>query len=280
MQTRRLARFTTPAAPLAAAALMLFASLPAAHAASAQPESLDLNRIMEKNAMVSKVLGSMSNATFTLINASGEQRERQTFLTSKLEPNGIDNMRMTRFTSPPDIKDTATLTVEHADGDDDIWIYLPALKKVRRLVASNKKDSFVGTDFAYADVIGFRVNEWKYHLARTESLDNSPCYVIESTPASPTVADNTGYSKRIDWIRQDNMMTLKSEYWDQAGAPLKTIRFTDVQQVDPAHEKWQAMQMEALNKQTGHRTVIRFDNFKVNAQIKSDYFSTRYLEAK
>ena len=90
-----------------------------ATAYQANGEDMDVVRIMENNAMVTKVVGSMSDATFTLINSSGQERVRKTFVTSKLQDNGVDNKRMTRFISPADINGTATLMVEHSDGDGE-----------------------------------------------------------------------------------------------------------------------------------------------------------------
>ncbi|MCE9549574.1 MAG: outer membrane lipoprotein-sorting protein [Betaproteobacteria bacterium] len=239
---------------------------------------IDLTQIMQKNFVVSKVYDSMADATFTLINKSGQERVRKTFGTTKLEENSIDNMRMTRFLSPPDVKGTVSLLIEHADKDDDIWIYLPALKKVRRLVSNNKKDSFVGTDFSYADVIGYKVGEWNYKLLKEELVEGQPCYVIEAIPKSETVKTNNGYSKRVGWLRKDNLMAVKMDFWDEAGQLLKTSTYTDIQLVDKTRGKWQAMRLEATNVQTGHRTVIKFDNFKANQQVKDEFFTTRYME--
>lgn len=120
--------------------------IPVAHAAGE-----NLIEIVQKSLAINKVLDSMSDATFTLVNNSNQERVRKTFVVTKLQTNGEDNMRMTRFMVPADVKGTVSLLVEHSVTDDDIWIYLPALKKVRRLVSSNKKDSFVGTDFSYGD---------------------------------------------------------------------------------------------------------------------------------
>jgi predicted RND superfamily exporter protein/outer membrane lipoprotein-sorting protein len=234
--------------------------------------------IMEKNFMVSKVVDSVSDATFTLINKSGQERVRKTFGTTKLEANGIDNMRMTRFVSPPDIKGTVSLLVEHSEKDDDIWIYLPGLKKVRRLVSSNKKDSFVGTDFSYGDVIGHKVMEWEHKLVKEEEVDGKPCYVIESLPKNETIKSSSGYSKRLGWIRKDNFVTIKGEMWDEAGQLIKTSAFKDVQLVDPDKAKWQPMRLETTNVQTGHHTIIQLDKFKVNQKVADDYFTTRYME--
>jgi hypothetical protein len=238
----------------------------------------DLTQIMEKNFVVSKVTDSVADATFTLINKTGQERVRKTFGTTKLEENGIDNMRMTRFLSPPDVKGTVSLLIEHADKDDDIWIYLPALKKVRRLVSNNKKDSFVGTDFSYADVIGYKVAEWNYKLLKEEMINGQACYVIEALPKSEAVKISNGYAKRVVWLRKDNMMAVKMDYWDETGLFLKTSTFSDIELVDQKRGKWQAMRLEANNTQTGHRTVIKFDNFKANQQVKDEFFTTRYME--
>lgn len=273
---RRIAVNRNPApVSIAILALVIGFSIQPPQAQAAEP---DLLQIMGKNFLVSKPLDSTSDATFTLINKSGKERVRKVFGVTKLADNGIDNMRMTRFRSPPDVKGTVSLLIEHADRDDDIWVYLPGLKKVRRLVSSNKKDSFIGTDFSYADVIGYKTGEWNYKLLKEEVCDAQPCYVVEATPKTEAVKSNTGYSKRISWIRKDNNMTVKAEFWDEAGQMLKTSTFNDIQLVDPKRDKWQAMRLEASNVQTGHRTVILFENFKVNQQVKDAFFTTNYME--
>jgi len=244
----------------------------------AYADEVDLANIVRQSLAVSKVLDSTSDATFTLINKTGQERTRKTFGVSKLQANGEDNMRMTRFLAPADIKGTTSLLIEHSVGDDDIWIYLPALKKVRRLVSSNKKDSFVGTDFSYGDVIGHKLVDWSYKLLREEVADGAPCYVVEAIPKNDEVRSNSGYAKRVLWIRKDNFFAIKGDLWDEAGQPVKTFHMTELQEVDAARHKWQAMRLEAKNLQTGHQTVIKFDNFKVNQKVRNEFFTTRYME--
>ena len=234
--------------------------------------------IMDKNFMVGKYADSTSETTMTLTNKSGQQRVRKTFGTSKLDNNGIDNKRMTRFLEPTDVKGTVSLLVEHSDKDDDIWIYLPSVKKVRRLISSNKKDSFVGTDFSYGDVIGHKVKEWSHTIVKEEDVDGKPCYVIESIPKDATIKTNTGYSKRIGWIQKDNLVTVKAISYDEAGELLKEAKYSHWKEVDTVKHKWQAGILEAKNLQTGHSTVITIDQFKVNNGVKDDLFTTRYME--
>lgn len=234
--------------------------------------------IMEKNFVATRVKNSTADSTFTLINKTGQMRIRKVFGATKLEPNEIDNMRMTRFLSPPDVKGTVILLIEHSEKDDDMWIYLPGLKKVRRMLSSNKRDSFAGTDFSYGDVIGHKVADWEHHLIREEAVDGQTCYVIESIPKNETVKENSGYSKRLSWIQKDNFVAIKGEFWDESGRPLKILTAADVQIVDPVRGKWQPMRLEMVNTQTGHKTIIEMENFKANEKINDEFFTTRYME--
>lgn len=256
------------------AALILALLLPSALGAAGQ----DATEIMRRNFLVGKVSDSRSDVTMTLISDNGTRRVRSTSSLSKLMPNGIDQKRLIRFLSPADVKGTATLLVEHSDGDDDIWIYLPALHKVRRLVASNKKDSFVGTDFSYGDIIGHKVEDWTYQYVGEETLDGVATHVIECTPKSDDVRDTSGYGKRKIWVRQDNAVAVKGEYWDTAGAPLKQFEARDVREIDPANHKWQAFFLGMKNTQTGHATEITVGKLEVGVGASDDQFTERYLE--
>jgi len=263
-----LARIT---ACIAAGVLML-----GPHQARAADMSAD--QIVEKNAMVAKVRDSSAEAIFTLTNANGEERVRNTLTKTRLEENGVHNMRFIRFTAPQDIRGTSTLMVEHSNGDDDIWIYLPALKKTRRLVASNKRDSYVGTDFSYGDIIGFRTSDWRNEILRREPIDGADCFVIQSSARTPQVAETSGYSKRLGWIRADNFVLVKSEQYDRAGGLQKVLTVDDIQQVSRSPERWQAMRLQMKNVQSGHRTVIALRDFRANQGIPSDQFVPRMLE--
>lgn len=239
---------------------------------------LSADEIAQHSYEHNKFIDSVGDATFKLINKSGQERVRKTFGTSKLKPNGIDSMRMTRFLTPTDVKGTVTLMSENVDKDDDIWVYLPALKKVRRLVSNNKKDSFVGTDFSYGDVIGHRPSEWTHKILKEDTVEDKAVWVLESLPKSDAIKSNSGYSKRIAWIDKVSFVPLKGEFYDESGQLLKTSTFSDVQLMDKERNRWQAMKLEANNVQTGHKTLILFENLKVNQGVKEEFFTTRYME--
>jgi outer membrane lipoprotein-sorting protein len=239
---------------------------------------LDPTDIARRNLEADKVVDSRAEITMTLISESGARRERSTISLSKLLPNRTDRERVVRFVAPAEVKGTATLLVEHADGDDDIWIYLPALHKVRRLVANNKKDSFVGTDFSYGDIIGHRVEDWSFRLEGRETVDGVETYVLEAVPKSDAVRDTSGYGKRKVWIRSDNFVAIKASYWDGSGTLVKEFEASDVRPIEPTTAKWQAFRLTMHNRQTGHQTELVFTKLDVGVGLRDEQFSDRYLD--
>jgi hypothetical protein len=245
------------------------------HAHAGTPTAAD---VMEKSVATGRVAGSTSTATVDLFTAKNEKRSRVTTVTTKLQKNGTDTDRVVRFLSPADVRGTATLLIEHSSGDDDIWIYLPALKKVRRIASSNKSDSFVGTDFSYADVIGHKTADWTHALLADEKVDGQDCYVVESKPKSDDVKSSSGYSKRKSWIRKDNFVAIKVEAWDPGGKLVKSMTYSQVELVDDKHGKYQPMVLDATNVQSSHRTTIKLANFKLQADVEDSVFTTAALE--
>jgi uncharacterized protein len=250
----------------------------AAIVGAAPARAQDADALMQRNFTAERFVDSVSTATFTLVNSSGQQRVRQATSRTKLEPNGVDNMRIVWFLSPPDVRGTATLTIEHSGTDDDIWVYLPAVQKTRRLLASNKKDSYVGTDFSYNDIIGFNVRAWRHQLLRREALSGASDYVIVSVPASAAVEQDTGISKRVQWIRPDSFVAEKTELYDTSGRLAKILTASDIRQYDPANSRFQAMRQEARDVLAGHSTVVQYTSFRVNTGIGADSFNVRALE--
>jgi hypothetical protein len=235
-------------------------------------------QVMQQNFLVDKVVGSHSKVTNILRNKEGQERVRESTSTTRLEDNGADTQRIVRFYAPADVNGTSILLIEHSKADDDIWIYLPALKKVRRLVASNKRDSFAGTDFSYGDVIGYAVDDWRHTLVGEDTLNGEPCFLVESVPASPIVQETSGYSKRRNCISKARYTTLRTEVWDTEGQLLKEEAYSNFQNVDPAHGKWVAMRSTAHNVQTGHTTEVVFKDYSIDPSVSAALFTTRTLE--
>lgn len=246
--------------------------------AAAQSAPPSAREIMERNFTVTKVAALRVDIAMTLINDRGQRRERSNTTLVQLQPNGVDSRFLVRFRDPPDVAGTGLLQIEHSDGNDDLWIYLPALRKARRLVASNKKDSFVGSDFSYGDIAIPKVDAYRHVLRGTEEIDGVNCYVIESTPASEEVRRNSGYSRKVIWVRTDNFLETKVEYYDLADRLLKTQRATHHVPVTSQPGKWFALEREMTNHQTGHRTLIVASHLDGAVRIGEDVFTTRTLE--
>ncbi|MDQ1919276.1 outer membrane lipoprotein-sorting protein [Massilia pseudoviolaceinigra] len=236
--------------------------------------------MMEKNFYVSKIGAMKSQMTMNLVAPDGKQRVRKMDTVSQLQKNGIDSSLVVRFQHPQDIKGTAFLEVEHADGDDDLWIYLPALQKVRRLVANNKKDSFMGSDFSYGEMLPPRVDAWRHTQIRSEAVEGQECVLIESVPASDKVREDSGYSKKLSWLRKDNALEAKVEYYDLAGKLLKVQHARQPKLVEPDKGRWLAQSREMVNVQTGHKTLISLDTIDTASSVTPQMFSTRALEVR
>jgi uncharacterized protein len=274
----------------AAVALGMFGAMVApdgnAQVAMTTPStSLSAEVIMERSYQSNRVEGSTSEATFRLVNANGEERVRKTFGATKLGANGTGNQRVIRFLSPSDVRNTTTLLVENG-GEDEVSVYLPALKKIRRLARNNKKASFVGTDLSYGDMMGHRPGDWAHTLLRTEKLNGIETYVVESIPKTPIIAEDSGYSRRLSWIASDTFSPIKLECFDSASQLLKTILYSDTERVDRGvdpnpgakSQKFQAMRVAVKNAQTNHQTFIKFERFEAKPAISNAFFSPRYLE--
>lgn len=234
--------------------------------------------IMERNYQVNRTKDRCNEVTMEIYDRHGEKRTRRLKASALLMKDGINQRRLLRFLYPPDIKGTGFLIIEHSNKDNDMWLYLPTLRKSRRKLASNKKDSFLGTEFSYGDIAVAKVEEYTYKLKGEDDINGSKCYVIEAKPASKDILNDYGYSKRIDYIREDNFTRAKSIFFDKYGHFLKTLYCSDPVEVDKRNHKWFITKREMINKKNGRRTIIRLDKIKVNTGIKKNRFTLRYLE--
>jgi predicted RND superfamily exporter protein len=250
----------------------------AAQEAAPLGSQLEAREIMERNFFVTKVSAVRIEATMVLVNDRGQRRERRMSSVNKLQPNGIDSKLLVTFSTPADIRGTGFLQVEHSEGDDDLWIYLPALKKSRRLVANNKGDSFVGSDFSYGDISLPKVDRYRHTFVRSEKVDGSDTHVIESVPATEAERRSSGYSRKLTWVRADNFLEVKVEYYDLAARLLKTQVIGRHEQVEPRKGRWFARVREMVNHQTGHRTTFTVDKLEAGVSLGDDLFTTRYIE--
>jgi outer membrane lipoprotein-sorting protein len=241
-------------------------------------EELTAKDIMQRNFDVSRISDVTMTNRLTLFNPSGQTRLRITKGASKLQKNGVDYSRMIKFLEPADVRGTGVLTIEHSGGDDDVWVYLPALKKSRRIASSEKSSSFMGTEFSYADILSPKVEDYRHTLLRTETHNGVDCFVIESLPVSAKVEEETGYSRKVSWIRKDNFVENKVEYFDQTNTLLKTLVTENITELDTKRHKWMPLKRDMTNHQTNRRTMMEMQNVRANTGVKEDQFTIKYLE--
>ncbi|MBI4831919.1 MAG: outer membrane lipoprotein-sorting protein [Candidatus Lindowbacteria bacterium] len=174
------------------------------------------------------------------------------------------------------MKGVGLLTVEYSARDDDQWLYLPALRKVRRISASDQGDNFMGTDFTYEDIRSEKLDQHQYTVARSETIDGHDCYVIEAVPSTEKQKKESGYSRREIWVRKDIFLTVQTKYYDKKGEHFKTEVRTDVVEVCPNIYRPNFMEMK--NLKTKHTTQLGFDERKINKGLNDTIFTERELQ--
>ena len=212
-----------------------------------------------------------SELTFTLINKQGKRRIRK--VKSYQKDIASDTKSLMCFLSPADVKNTIFLQHEYDDPckEDDKWLYLPALKKARRIAGSSKNDYFMGTDFTYDDMGDRNVDEDEHSLLQDETIDGHCCWVKESKPKDR----NYMYSKVISWIRKDIYIPIKIDFYDRHGELLKSMVLSDFRNTDGF---WKAFKLEMENFQQKHKTIIEYQNVKYNSNLEDNLFEVSSIE--
>jgi hypothetical protein len=229
------------------------------------------------------------------INARDEGRQTsRTLVMELIEPDGFTRTRETRFfrrsddegrklaifyESPKTLEGTAFLTHDHPDPerDDDLWLYLPALRKVRRIAISDRGRAFLATDLSYEDVkLETRVSETDYRfrtLGETQE-DGARRLVVEAVPVDDATAHALGYGRVELQVDPETWLVRRAEYADPAGRPLKTAVIEGVRAVDGIQTPHR---IRVESHRTGHRTVFRFDDVDYTTELPESLFTPRAL---
>ena len=234
--------------------------------------------IMEKAAQMRLVDSSEGVSTLTIINNRGQERVRKVAMITKLYDNGKTEKRLVRFLSPADVKGTGLLTYDYERDDDAMWLYLPALRKSRRLVSREKSKSFMGSEFSYADMNIPDLDDFQLTLEGEETVDGALCSRIAQIPKNDDLADELGFAKRISWVGKDDYVIRKAEYFDTEGERFKVLTTKDVRLIDPKAKRYRPMHMRMENLKTGRSSLLVIDKLEVNTKVGDDYFTPRFLE--
>ena len=233
---------------------------------------------MEKVTVTRKLDGSEAVVKMTVIDDKKQSRERDITMATKLYDGGKTEKRIYRFLSPADVQGTSVLVFDYETKADDVWIYLPALRKTRRVVSSQKSQSFMGSEFSYGDLNIPAIDDFDYTLVKQEPFGGETCYVIDVAPKSKEIAESEGYSKKTYWVSKDKFAVMRGLFYDKDGKLLKELVTGNIKLLDAKNKRYRPMRMEMINKQNGRRSV--FDSSKVTfaPSTKDEYFTTAYLE--
>jgi hypothetical protein len=213
-----------------------------------------------------------------LIDKNGNQRMRKIRAFSK--DKGEDELRLMFFLAPADVKDTGFLTFDYdgTDKEDDQWLYLPALRKTKRIALSDKSGSFMGSDFNYSDMTDRELDNYDFTLMRETDVKGVKAWQIEAIPRTKEEIGRTGYKKSIVFVRQDNYVVIRAVSWADRGGKLK---YFDVKKLERIDDIWIATEMHMTTKKgnkTLHKTIIRNHNVRFDQDLDERMFSVRQLE--
>ncbi len=192
-----------------------------------------------------------------------------------LEQDNNGDKALIIFDTPRDVKGTAFLSHTHKARSDDQWLFLPALKRVKRIASSNKSGPFMGSEFAFEDIASQEVEKYTYDYLRDETLNEVDTFVIERDPVDP----KSGYTRQVVWMDKGEYRVMKIDFYDRKNDLLKTLKVSDYHQY--LDKFWRANKWEMVNHQTGKSTILTFSDYQFGNGFRSrDFNKTSLARAK
>ena len=211
-------------------------------------------------------LDSKVDLLMTLTNQKGKTRSSS--LHSIIKDDGTKQMIW--FLEPADDKGISFLKIEHDDRDDEMRMWLPEFKKIRRISAKKRSDSFMGSDMSYEDMSSRQLDEFKFTLIGQEVYDSISCHLLESIPREHM---RTEYSRHITWVDSTLLIPIKEESFDKSGQLLKEKYYSYT-----IIKEYQILtKINVTNIQKNHSTTLNFENIELDTGVKDDLFHERYL---
>ena len=241
-----------------------------AQAQEESPEDIGLRIAEEADARNGGFGNFTANMQMVLRNRQGQESRRQMrFMVLEVEGDGDKSMFV--FDQPRDVRGTALLIHGHPEAQDDQWLYLPALKRVKRISSSTRSGSFMGSEFSYEDMGNPEVQKYSYRFLRDEPCGEWTCTVTEQVP----VDRKSSYSRQLVWQDTTDLRTWKVEYFDRKNSHLKTLTFGGYAQYQDRF--WRAGAMTMVNHLTGKSTVLNWSEFEFGAELDDSDFSQTAL---
>ena len=233
----------------------------------------DADQIMNKS-REQTVVGSMqATISLSITEKNGAKRNRTIAMTTKSFTGGLEK-RFIEFLEPADVRGTAMLIVDNKDVADEIWIYLPALKKTRRISSSENGKSFMSSEFSNADMGSPRLAD--FNSRHLEGSGTTNTWIIESVPVNDDKADEYGYTKKISYISKDKFLVQKMEFYNFDNEIFKTIEMRDFHTTPEG--KFMVSDMIASNIVTNRKSEIHFNDIVDKVKVEDSFFTVQNLE--
>ena len=211
-----------------------------------------------------------ADLTMVLRDKHGRESTRQMRF-KVLEVPGDGDKSLFVFDQPRDVQGTALLTHAHINTQDEQWLYLPALKRVKRINASKRAGSFMGSEFSYEDMSSPEVEEYTYRYLHDEPCGELTCTVVEQVPLD----EDSGYSRKVVWQDTGELRTWKMELYDRKGSHLKTLSLANYEQYLDRY--WRAAEQTMENHLTGASTVLHWSDFRFRTNLDHGEFTQTAL---
>ncbi|MFT7375869.1 MAG: outer membrane lipoprotein-sorting protein [Oceanospirillaceae bacterium] len=206
-----------------------------------------------------------------LRNKQGQESVRE-IRTKTLEIANDGDKSLTIFDRPIDVKGTAFLSFSHISGADDQWLYLPALKRVKRIASRNKSGPFMGSEFSFEDLSSFEIEKYNYKFIKEEACSIGTCFVVEQYPTD----ENSGYTKRVVWIDKAEYRILRTDFYDRKNSLLKTLTTEKYQQYNDKF--WRPSSMKMVNHQSKKSTDLSYNQYQFGNGLSDSDFNKNSLK--
>jgi hypothetical protein len=250
--------------------ILLGLLLPLLQAAAQQPDAA----LIMSNSRDLSITGSLNaNVVLTITEKGGSTRSRTISMMTKSYTDGLEK-RLIRFLEPADVRGTAMLVFDNKNSSDEMWIYLPALKKTRRIVTSEKGKSFMSSEFSNADMSSPAISDFTHR--HMENSGNENQWIIESTPVNEDRADEYGYSRKVNYVSMDKNQVQKMEFYNFDNEIFKVV---EIKSFFPLSDgKYMVRNMVANNLNTNRKSEILFSNISEGVKVEDSNFTIQNLE--
>jgi outer membrane lipoprotein-sorting protein len=251
------------------ASTLLAFSISSAFAQTAQEQGLEISKkVKNKDKGWIDMQASMN---MVLRNKQGQESIRELRM-KQLEVKNDGDKSLSIFDRPRDVKGTAFLSFSHTDGADDQWLYLPALKRVKRIASRNKTGPFMGSEFSFEDLSSFEINKYDYKFIKEEPCSLGTCLVVEQYP----IDKNSGYKKRIVWVDKAEYRMHRIDFYDRKDTLLKSL--SNLQYKLYNLHFWRPSVMKMVNHQNGKSTDLQWNDYQFGNGLSDADFNKNTLK--